>query len=86
MKTSHWCLTVGNVNHTVDGRHPAPVDMVNILSFTGFDTSQVVQDFFHQQYAPFFQNVLLFHWKGYSHVKCCLENHPLLSFALQNIL
>ena len=26
--------------------------MVNIPVFTGFDTSQVVQDFFHQQYNP----------------------------------
>ena len=34
---------------TVDGRNPAPVDMVNIPLFTGFHTSQVVQDFFHQQ-------------------------------------
>ena len=35
---------------TIDGRNPAPVDMVDIPSFTGFYTSQVVQDFFHQQY------------------------------------
>ena len=35
---------------TVDGRNPAPVDMVNIALFTGFYTSQVVQEFFHQQY------------------------------------
>ena len=35
--------------HTVDGRNPAPVDMVNILLFAGIFTSQVVQDFFHQQ-------------------------------------
>ena len=34
----------------IDGRNPAPVDMVNIPSCTGFYTSQVVQDFFHQQY------------------------------------
>ena len=34
----------------VDGRNPAPVDMVNIPLFSGFYTSQVVQDFFHQQY------------------------------------
>ena len=27
---------------TVDGRNPAPVDMVNIPLFTGFCTSQVV--------------------------------------------
>ena len=37
-------------NHTVDGRNRAPVDMVNIPSLIGFHTSQVVQDFFHQQY------------------------------------
>ena len=36
--------------HTVDGGNPAPVDMVNIPLFIGFYTSQVVQDFFHQQY------------------------------------
>ena len=35
---------------TVDGRNLAPVDMVNIPLFTGFYTSQVVQDFSHQQY------------------------------------
>ena len=33
-------------------RNPAPVDMVNTPLFTGFDTSQVVQNFFHQQYQP----------------------------------
>ena len=37
--------------HTVDGRNPAPVDMVNIPLSKGFYTSQVVVwDFFHQQY------------------------------------
>ena len=35
-------------NPTVDGRNPAPVDMSNIRFFTGFYTSQVVQDFVHQ--------------------------------------
>ena len=34
---------------TVDGRNPAPVGMVNIPLLAGFYTSQVVQDFFHQQ-------------------------------------
>ena len=38
---------------TVDGRNPASVDMVNIPLFTGFYTSQVVQDFVHQQYVSF---------------------------------
>ena len=36
--------------HTVDGRNPAPAHVVSIPLFTGFCTSQVVQDFFHQQY------------------------------------
>jgi len=36
------------LKHTVDGRNP--VDMVYIALFTWFYTSQVVQDFFHQQY------------------------------------
>ena len=39
--------------HTVDGKNPAPVDKVNILLLTGFYTSQVVQDFFRQQYGIF---------------------------------
>ena len=34
----------------VDRRNHAPVDIVNIPLFTRFYTSQVVQDFFHQQY------------------------------------
>jgi len=34
---------------TVDGRNPAPVDMENLPLFTGFDTSQMVQDILHQQ-------------------------------------
>ena len=38
---------------TVDGRNPAPVGMANIPLFTGFYTSQVVQDFFHQQYGDY---------------------------------
>ena len=36
--------------NTADGRNPPPVDMVNIPVFTRFYTSQVLQDFFHQQY------------------------------------
>ena len=36
---------------TVDGRNPAPVGMENLPVFTRFYTSQVVQDFFHQQYV-----------------------------------
>ena len=37
---------------TVDGRNPAPVGMVvYAYGLQGFCTSQVVQDFFHQQYG-----------------------------------
>ena len=37
---------------TVDGRNPAPVEVgsLSIPLFTWFLTSQVVRDFFHQQY------------------------------------
>ena len=42
------------VSNTVDGRNPAPFDMVNIPLFTRLYTSQAVQDFFHQQYASLF--------------------------------
>ena len=42
--------TINDYQTTVDGRNPAPVDMVNISLFTGFPTCWVVQDFFHQQY------------------------------------
>ena len=38
--------------HTVDGQNPAPIDKQAIPLFTGFYTSQVVQDFVHQQYLP----------------------------------
>ena len=42
---------VENISHTVDGKNPAPVDVVDIPLFTSFYTSQVVVwDFFHQQY------------------------------------
>ena len=34
---------------TVDGKNPSPVDRRCIPFFTRFCTSQVVQDFFHQQ-------------------------------------
>jgi len=42
------------MNHTVDGKNPAPVDMANknIPLFTRFYTSQVLQVVFHQQYEP----------------------------------
>ncbi len=37
-------------HHIVDGRNPAPVDRQFIPLFTGCFTSQVVQDFSHEQY------------------------------------
>ena len=40
--------------NTVDGQNPAPPRMMIIPLFGGFYTSQVVQDFFHQQYVVFF--------------------------------
>ncbi len=42
------------VTHTVDGINPAPVEVGSLPHYlqglNGFDTSQVVQDYFHQQY------------------------------------
>ena len=49
--------------HTVDGRNPAPVDMANIPWFAGFHASQVVQDFFHQQYHPTMVFYLQYKWR-----------------------
>ena len=43
---------------TVDGRSPEPVDMVNIRKYTGFHTSEVVQDSFHKQYSKMFVSSL----------------------------
>ena len=43
---------------TVDGWNPAPPRMMIIPLFIGFYTSQVVQDFFHQQYV--FQALMFF--------------------------
>ena len=48
---------MGNLD-TVDGQNPAPVDMVNIPLFIGFHTSQVVQDFSHQQYGDVWQDFI----------------------------
>ena len=42
------CFLPGNA---VDGRNPPPVDVENLPLFPVFYTSQVVQDFFHQQYV-----------------------------------
>jgi len=40
----------GRKGDTVDGQNPAPSRMMMIPLFIGFQPSQVVQDFFHQQY------------------------------------
>jgi len=44
----YWGDLFWKIRDTVDGRNPAPVDMVNIPLFTRFHAA--VQDFFHQQY------------------------------------
>ena len=45
-----WSARYDRLRGTVDGRNPAPVDILNIPLFTGFYTSQVGQDFFPKQY------------------------------------
>ncbi len=46
-----WGLGPYNRGPTVDGWNPAPPRMMIIPLFIGFHTSQVVQDFSHQQYV-----------------------------------
>jgi len=50
---------------TLDGRNPAPVDMVNIPLFSWFYTSQVVQDFFHQQFNSITKSFISNFWFAY---------------------
>ena len=45
-----YIYNIYTLYYTVDGRNPAPVDIENLQLFTGVYVSQVVQDFFHQQY------------------------------------
>ena len=60
-KNSEKSSSCGFGKGTVDGRNPAPVDMVNFPLFAGFYTCQVVQDFFHQQYLkPQFMAILAY--------------------------
>ena len=48
---SNTSRSVGFID-TVDGRNPAPADVVDSQAFIGFFyTSQVVQDFIHQAYG-----------------------------------
>ena len=44
-----WMLIANQSGHTVDGQNPAPPRMVIIQLFIGFQPSQVMQDFVHQQ-------------------------------------
>ena len=68
---THFCA------HTVDGRNPAPVDMVNIPLFVGFYTSQVVQDFVHQQYGDFlWPEVSMPFFKVQKVIKNSTQNKP----------
>ena len=48
LETTFYCGKKGK--HTVDGQNPAPPRMMIIPLFIGFQPSQMVQDFFHQQY------------------------------------
>ena len=67
-------------NDTVDGWNPAPVDMVHIPSFTGFCTSQVVQDFFHQQY----ESIIVWSLPSFCHcrLKKCLYAHRAVNMLI----
>ena len=49
----HEIVQIHGLVHTVDGRNPAPVGRWFLPSFTRFYTSQVVQDFLHQQYLTY---------------------------------
>ena len=68
------CLEVSD---PVDGRNPAPVDSLSQY-LHGFYTSQVVQDFFHQQY--------LYICSMYAICPCCTFGHFnwLLSFLAKD--
>ena len=50
IKMTIWLVVSTRLKNTVDGRNPAPVDMVNISLFTRFHACWVVEDFYHQQY------------------------------------
>ena len=64
---------------TVDGKNPAPVDMVKIPLFTGFYTSLVVQDFFHQQYKHIKHRILVNDFFPSKWMKMALECEALFS-------
>ena len=54
VKGGFWGLHFLLTQNTVDGQNPAPPRMMIIPLLVGFYTSQVVQDFFHQQYVVLF--------------------------------
>ena len=51
--SKHQNIKPAGLGDTVDGQNPAPPRMMIIPLFTRFYVSQVVQDFFHQQYGLF---------------------------------
>ena len=55
-------------NHTVDGWNPAPPRMIIIPLLLGFLASQVVQDFFHQQYESFESPYQYFRYYDYIYI------------------
>ena len=47
----NWAVLIrGSSDHSVDARNPAPVDSYLVPLFIGLYTSQVMQDFLHQQF------------------------------------
>ena len=56
-----WRKWTKKHDNTVDGQNPAPPRMMNIPLFIGFLPSQVVQDFFHQQYDMHYMPVFHSH-------------------------
>ena len=60
---------------TVDGRNPAPVEVGSLLPLlTGFYTSQVVQNFFHQQYVYYKKASFISEMSFFKHPP--LDSHP----------
>ena len=57
MDKTEWTTLVTTMFNTADGRNPAPVNMGDIPVFTRFYTSQVVQNFSHQQYVHNFASL-----------------------------
>ena len=60
-------------------KNPAPVDMVKIPLLTGFYTSLVVQDFFHQLYKHIKHRILVNDFFPSKEMKIALECEALFS-------